>query len=243
MSQLFASGGQSSGASAPASVLPINIQGWFPLGLTGLISLQPKGLSRVLQHHISKALILWHSAFFMVQLSHPYLTTGKPITLTIWTFVGKMVSLLFNMLSRFVIAFLPRTKRLLTSWLQSPSIVILEPKKICHCFHFFSSICYEMMGLDAMVLVFWMLSFKPAFHSHETSSRDSLVPLYFPPLDWYLHIWGYWYFCQQPWLQLVPHPVRHFTWCTLHISDRVTVYSLDVLLSQFWTSQLFHVRF
>ena len=87
-------------------------------------------LKSLLQHHSSKASILWHSAFFMIQLSHPYMTTGKTIALTILTFVGKVMSLLFNMLSRFVIAFLPRGKRLLISWLQSPSIVILELKKI-----------------------------------------------------------------------------------------------------------------
>ena len=87
-------------------------------------------LKSLLQHHSSKASILWHSAFFMVQLSHPYMTTGKTIALTRWTFVGKVISLLFNMLSRFVITFLPRTKCLLISWLQSPSAVILEPPKI-----------------------------------------------------------------------------------------------------------------
>ena len=87
-------------------------------------------LKSVLQHHSSKASILWHSAFFMVQLSHPYMTTGKIIALTIQTFVSKMMSLLFNMLSRFAIAFLPRSKHLLTSWLQSPSAVTLEPNKI-----------------------------------------------------------------------------------------------------------------
>ena len=86
-------------------------------------------LKRLLQHHSSKASILWHSAFFTVQLSHPYMTTGKIITLTRQTFVGKVMSLLFNMLSRFVITFLPRGKRLLISWLQSPSVVILEPPK------------------------------------------------------------------------------------------------------------------
>ena len=92
-------------------------------------------LKSLLQHHSSKASILWRSAFFMVQLSHSHMTTGKTIALTIWTFVGKVMSLLFNMLSRFVIAFLRRSKCLLISWLQSPSIVILEPKKIvCHCF-------------------------------------------------------------------------------------------------------------
>ena len=87
-------------------------------------------LKSLLQHHSSKASILWHSAFFMVQLSHPYMTTGKTIALTRWNFVGKVISLLFNILSRLVIAFLPRSKRLLISWLRSPSAVILESRKI-----------------------------------------------------------------------------------------------------------------
>ena len=87
-------------------------------------------LESLLQHHSSKVSIVWHLAFFMVQLSHPYMTTGKTIALTIWTFVSKVMSLLFNTLSRFVIAFLPRSKHLLISWLQSPSTVILEPKNI-----------------------------------------------------------------------------------------------------------------
>ena len=86
-------------------------------------------LKSLLQHHSSKASILWHSAFFMAQLSHPYITTGKTIALTVWTFTGKVIFLLFNMLSRLVIAYLPRSKCLLISWLQSPSEVILEPKK------------------------------------------------------------------------------------------------------------------
>ena len=95
-------------------------------------------LKTFLQHHSLKASILQHSAFFMDQLSHPYITTGKTIGLTRWTFVSKVMSLLFNILSRFVTAFLPRNKRLLISWLQSPSAVILEPKKIVsHCFHCF----------------------------------------------------------------------------------------------------------
>ena len=96
-------------------------------------------LKSLLQHHSSKASILRCSAFFTVQLSHPYMTTGKTIALTRWNFVGKVMSLLFNMLSRLVIAFLPRSRRLLISWLQSPSAVILEPPKdkICHCFHCF----------------------------------------------------------------------------------------------------------
>ena len=97
VSWLFASGGQIIGASA--SVLPMNIQGWFPLGLAGLISLQSKELLSLLQHHSSKASILWCSACFMVQLARPYVTTGKTIALTRWTFVGKVMSLLFNMLS------------------------------------------------------------------------------------------------------------------------------------------------
>ena len=96
-------------------------------------------LKSLLQHHSSKASILQPSAFFVVQISHPYMTTGKTVALTTWTFVGKVMSLLFNMLSRFVIAFLPRSKCLLISWLQSPSAVILEPQKdkVSHCFHCF----------------------------------------------------------------------------------------------------------
>ena len=111
MSQLFASGGQSIGVSASTLVLPMNSQDWFNLGWTGWISLQSKGLSRVFsQHHSSKAWILRCSAFFTVQLSYPYMTTGKTIALTRWTFVGKVMSLLFNILSRLVITFLPRIK-------------------------------------------------------------------------------------------------------------------------------------
>ena len=106
MSQFFASGGQSIRASALASVLPMNIQDWFPLGLTGWISLQSKGLKGLLQHHSSKTSSLQLSAFFMVQISHPYMTTGKTIALIEWTFVGKVMSLLFNVLSRVVVAFL-----------------------------------------------------------------------------------------------------------------------------------------
>ena len=101
----------------------------------------------------------------MVQLSHPYMTTGKTIALTRWTFVGKVMSLLFNMLSRLVKTFLPRSKRLLISWLQSQSAVILEPKKIKSATVYMVApfICHEVMGLDAMIFVFWMLSFKPTF--------------------------------------------------------------------------------
>ena len=113
-------------------------------------------LKSLLQHHSSKAAILWHSAFFTVQLSHPYMTTGKTIALTSWTFVGKVMSLLLNMLSRLVITFLPRSKRLLISWLQSPSAVILEPKKIKSntAYTISPSISHEVMGPDANILVF-----------------------------------------------------------------------------------------
>ena len=117
MSQLFILGGQSIGVSASISVLPTNTQDWSPLGWAGLISLQSKGPSRV-QHHSSKVSILLWSAFFIIQISHPYITTGKTIALTGWTFFGKVMSLLFNMMSRLVITFLPRSKRLLISWLQ-----------------------------------------------------------------------------------------------------------------------------
>ena len=122
-------------------------------------------LKSFLQHHSSKASIFRHSAFFTVQLSHPYMTTGKTIALTRRTFVGKVMSLLFNMLSRLVITFLPRGKCLLISWLQSPSAVILEPQKVKSdtVSTVSPSISQEVMGPDAMILVFYMLSFKPTF--------------------------------------------------------------------------------
>ena len=117
MSQFFTSGGQSIRASASTSVLPINIQDWFPLGWTGLISLQSKGLSRVFSNNTVQKHQFLALSLFMVQLSHPYTTTGKTTALTRWTFVRKVMSLLFNMLSRLVIAFLPRSKCLLISWM------------------------------------------------------------------------------------------------------------------------------
>ena len=135
MSWFFEACGQSIGVSASASVLPMNIQDWFPLGWTYWTSLQSKGLSSLPQRHNSKASILQHSAFFIIQLSHPYLITGKTIALIIQTFAGKMMSLHFNMLSRFVILFLQEAS-VLISWLQLPSAVTLEPNKICHSFHF-----------------------------------------------------------------------------------------------------------
>ena len=130
MSQLFSSGGQSIGALVSASVLPMNIQGWFPLGLTGFISLQPHGFLRVFpKTTVWKHQFFSASAFFMVQLWYLYMTTGKTIALTLQTSVSKGMSLLFNMLSRFVIAFFQSSKHILILWLQSPSSVILEPKK------------------------------------------------------------------------------------------------------------------
>ena len=124
-------------------------------GLTGLISLQSKGLKSILQHHSSKASILQCSAFYMVQLPHPYTTTGKTIALTRQTFVGKVMSLLLNMLSRLVITFLPRRKCLLISWLQSLSAVILEPKKIKSLTVSIvsPSICHEVTRLDVMIFI------------------------------------------------------------------------------------------
>ena len=150
MSQLFTSGGQSIAASASPSVLSGLIS--FGIDWFDLLAVQ-ETLKSLLQHHSSKASILWPSAFFMVQLSHPYMIPGKTIAVTIQTFVCKMMSLLFNMLSRFVLAFLPRNNHLLISWLQSPSAVILEPKKIksVTTSTFSPSICNEVMGPDAMI--------------------------------------------------------------------------------------------
>ena len=113
-------------------------------------------LENLLQHHSSKASILRPSAFFTVQLSHPYMTTGKTIALTRWNFVGNVMSLLFNMLSRLVITFLPRSKHLLIPWLRSPSAVILEPRKIksATVSTVSASICHEVMGPDALILAF-----------------------------------------------------------------------------------------
>ena len=147
MSQLFASRGQRIGVSASASVLPMNRMDWFYL-----LAIQGT-LKSLLQYHGSKASILQHSAFFIVQFSHPYMTTGKTIPLTTWTFIGKVMCLLFNMLSRLVITFLPRSKHLLISWLKSASAVILAPRKI-KSDTVSPSICHEVMGPDAMIFVF-----------------------------------------------------------------------------------------
>ena len=140
-------------------------------------------LKSLLQHHSSKPSILQCSALFIVQLSHPHPTTGKTIALTRQNFVGKLMSLLFNMLSRLVIAFLPRSKPLLI-FMAAVTICILEPKKIKSVTVSIvsPSICHEVMGPEAMIFVFWMLSFKQLFHSPlSLSLRDSLVLLRFLP--------------------------------------------------------------
>ena len=210
-SQFFASGGQS-----------MDIHDWFPLGLTCLISLPSKGLSRV----FSNTTVQEHHSLV---LSFPYSTTftsihdtGKTIALTRCTFLGKVMSLLSNVVSRLVMAFLPRSKCLLISWWQLPSAVILEPQNI-KSFTVSTvspSIFHEVMGPDTMILVFWMLNFKPTF---SLSSFTFIKRLFSSSLlsttGWYhLHIWCYWYFSQQSWFQFVLHPAQHFTWCTLHIS-------------------------
>ena len=162
MNWLFTPGGQILEFQLQLSVLLINIQGLisFRIDWFDLLACQ-RTLKSLLQHHNLKASILWCSAFFMVQLSHLYRTTGKTVALMIWAFVSKVMSLPFNTLSRFVIAFLPRSGCLLTSWLQSLSTVILEPKKIksVTASTFSSSVCYEVMGPGAMILFFLNVEF------------------------------------------------------------------------------------
>ena len=184
LSQFFISSGQIIGVSASASVLPMNTQDWSPLGWTGRISLQSKGLSRV----FSNITVQNQQSSVLSFLCSPKLTFihdyWKTTDLTRWTFVGKAMSQLFNMLSRLVITFLPRSKCLLISWLQSPSAVILESKKIKSLTVSIvsPSICHEVMGPDAMILVFWMLSLSQIFHSPlSLSSRVFSVLLHFLP--------------------------------------------------------------
>ena len=157
MSQFFASGGQKHWNFSFSISSSNEYSGLISFRMDWLDLLAVQGtLKSLLQHHSSKASILWCSAFFIVQLSHPYMTTGKTMALTRWTFVDKVMFLLFNMLSRLVITFLPRSKHLLVSWLQSPSTVIKEPLKIksvtvCTVS---PSICHYVMGPDAMILAF-----------------------------------------------------------------------------------------
>ena len=159
-------------------------------------------LKSLLQHHNLKASVLWCSVFFTVHFSHPYITTGKTRALTRWTFVGKVMSLLFNMLCRLVIAFLPRNKSLWISWLQSPSTVILEPKKRKSVAVWFPHL-FAMKWWDwipwSLLFECWVLS--QLFHSLlSPSPKGCLVPLHFLLLRWCpLNIWGWWYFSWKSW--------------------------------------------
>ena len=157
-----------------------------------------------------KASVLWCSAYSMVQLSHPYMITGKTVALTIWTFVGKGMSLLLNTLSRLVITVLPRSKCLLILWLQLPSTVILEPKKIksVTVSIFSSSICSEVKGPDAMIFAFWMLIFKPTFSLFSFTFlkrlfSSSLLSVFRVMSSAYLTLF---IFLPQSWFQIVLHP-------------------------------------
>ena len=158
----------------------------------------------------------------MVQFSHPNMATGKSIAMTIWIFVGKVLYLLYNMLPRLVIAFLPMSKHLLISWLQSPSAVIWEPKnrESVTVSIVSPSICHEVMGPDAMILVFQKLSFKPGFSLFSfTFIKRLLSPSLFSVIRVVSsHISGCWYFSWQPWFQLVIHPAQNFAWCSMPIS-------------------------
>ena len=187
ISQLFTSGGQSMGASASATVLPMNMQGWFPLGLTGLISLQRTLCKSLLQHHSSKASILWCSAFFMVQLSHPYMTTGKTIALTIWTLVSKLISLLFNTLSRFVIAFFQGASVFLISWLQLPSAVIFGAQENKMSLLLLFPLLFAMKWWDQVP---W--SIPGWVHLNRTFWLMGNLFFFFPPNPWFgQNTWGW----------------------------------------------------
>ena len=249
MSQFFTSGGQ---------ILEFQLQHqsfWWYSGLisfkTDLLDLLAvqETLKSLLEHHSSKASILCHSAFFIVQLSHPYMTIGKTIALTRQTFVGKVMPLLLNMLSRLVIDFLQRSKCLLISWLKSHSTVILEPKKIKSVTVSIvsPSICHEVMGLDAMILVFWMLSFKPTF---SLSSFTLIKRLFSSSSLSTIRVVSS--ACMRLLIFLpailnaacaYSSPKFHMMYSTYKLNIRVTIYSFDVFFSQFGTSLLFHAQF
>ena len=192
---------------------------FFRMDWLDLLAVQAT-LKSLLQHHSSKASILQHLAFFIVQLSHPYMTIGKAIALTRWIFVGKVMSLLFNMMTRLVITFLPRSKHLLISWVLSPSAVILEPLKIKSATVSTVSlpICHKVMEPNAMILVFWMLSFKSTFllSSFTFTKRlfTSSLSVIRVVSSAYLRLL---IFLPTTWFQLVLHPSQCFSWCTLHI--------------------------
>ena len=203
MSQLFTLGGQSIGDSASSSVLPKSIWGWFPLRLTCLISLVPKGLSKVFytstvwKHQFFSTL----SSLLSIQLLHVYMTTGKSISLDYTDLCHQRDVFAFNTLSRFVTTFLPRSNRLLISWLQSPSTVIWEARKrkSVTASTFSPSSCHVNDRIRYHDITFLVLSFRPAFSlSFFIPIRGSLVPLHFLLLEWYRsRIRGCWYFSQQ----------------------------------------------
>ena len=214
MSWLFILGGQNIGASALASVLPMNIQDWSPLRIDWFDLLAVQGTLRsLLQHHSSKASVLQCSDFFKVQLSHLNMTTEKTIALY-GPFLAKWcLSFLICCLGLSYQSL--RNKHLLISWLQALCAVILQPKKIksVTVSIFPSSICHEVMGLDAMIFMIMKMPWSPL----SPLSRSSLV-LRFLPLGWYhLHVWDCWYFWQS-WFQLMVHLAQPFAWCTLHLS-------------------------
>ena len=180
----------------------------------------------LLQHHSSKASILWHSAFFIVQPLHPNMNNGITIALTRRTFVDKVMSLLYNMLSRLVITFLPRSKRLLISWLQPPSAVILEPPnmKSATVSTFSPSICHEVMGPDAMILVFWMLSFKPTF----SLSPFTFIKRLFTSSLSTIRVVSSAYLRLLIFLLAILFPAvlllaQRFSWCTLKVVEIITL--------------------
>ena len=197
------------------SISPSNeYSGLISFRIDWLYLLKVQGtLKSLLQCHSLKALILWCSVYFLIM--HDY---WKTIALIMWTFIGKEMSLLFNMLSRSVIAFFPRSKCILISWLQSLSTMILELRKenlsLFPLFpHLFAMKWWEQMPWYSF-LECWFLS-QLLHPSLSPLSRGSLVPLYFLPLEWYhLHIWGCWYFSWQSWFQLVTHAAQNFAWCT-----------------------------
>ena len=179
-------------------------------------------LKSLLQDYSSKASILQCSVFFIVQLSHAYMTAGKTIALTRQTFVGKVISLLFNTLSRLITSFSSKEQ---ASFKFLAAVTICsdsgaQENKICHFplfLHLFAMKWWDQMAWSSFFEC-WVLS--QLFHSPlSLSSRGFIVLLHFLTLGWcHLHTWGYWYFSQQSWFQLVLHPGQHFTWCTLHIS-------------------------
>ena len=196
----------------------MNVQGWFPLGLTGLTFLHSSSCSPKDFQEFSPAPQFKSINSSVLSFLYSATVTSindywKTIALTRQTFAGKVMFLLFKMLSRLNIAFLPRSKHLLISWLQSPSAVILEPPKI-------NSHCYPIyLPWSDGILVFWMLSFKPTF---SLSSFTFIKKLFSSSSLSAIRVvssafWGYWYFSWQSWFQLMLHPVWHFAWCTLHM--------------------------